>query len=191
MSCRAGTAIGALPSFLRLTVTPRRDSADDHHGMTRTRGATDCPVRHGTGQSPRPPDCRPLGRSARVLPDSARHSALHCRSGITSRPTSDSAPLGQVCRRPIGHWSRFLSRQQHPAPADTSCWRWRARCGRSGNSRQAHAMHKDTVRPPARLWPDCQWCGALLTTVRRSAVRYGCRHIGAAQRRRPEQVDLT
>ena len=59
MSCRAGTAIGALPSFLRLTVTPRRDGADDHHGITPTRGATDCPVRHGTGQPPRPPGCRP------------------------------------------------------------------------------------------------------------------------------------
>ena len=42
--------------------------------------------------------------------------------GITSRPTSDSAPLGQVCQSPIGNWSRFLSRQQRPAPAGTSCW---------------------------------------------------------------------
>jgi hypothetical protein len=34
MIYRAGTAIGALPFFLRLTVTLRRDGADDHHGIT-------------------------------------------------------------------------------------------------------------------------------------------------------------
>ena len=68
MSCRAGTAIGALPFFLRLTVTSRRDGADDHYGITPTRGATDCPVRHGTGQPPRPPDCRPYRRECARRP---------------------------------------------------------------------------------------------------------------------------
>jgi hypothetical protein len=42
MIYRAGIAIGALPFFLRLTVTPRRDGADDHHGITPARRATDC-----------------------------------------------------------------------------------------------------------------------------------------------------
>jgi len=36
--------------------------------------------------------------------------------GITSRLTLDAAPLGLVCWRPVGRWSRFLSRQ-HPEVA--------------------------------------------------------------------------
>ena len=34
--------------------------------------------------------------------------------GIAPRPTFDSAPVGLVCRRPMGRWSRFLPR---PNPA--------------------------------------------------------------------------
>jgi hypothetical protein len=42
MICKADAAIGALPCVLRLTVTPRRDGADDHHGITPTPRAADC-----------------------------------------------------------------------------------------------------------------------------------------------------
>ncbi len=41
MICTAGAAIGALACVLRLTVTPRRDGADDHHAITPARRATD------------------------------------------------------------------------------------------------------------------------------------------------------
>src|SRR6266487_4287825 len=42
MICTAGAAIGALACVLRLTVTPRRDGADDHHAITPARRAADC-----------------------------------------------------------------------------------------------------------------------------------------------------
>ena len=88
VSCRAGTAIGALPSFLRLTVTSRRDGADDHHGITPTRGATDCPVRHGTGQPPRPPDCRPYRRISR---DGRDQQSSRCATSVesASKPSAE------------------------------------------------------------------------------------------------------
>src|SRR6266487_1550243 len=40
---RSGVATGALPRGRRLTAIPRRDGADDHHGITPTHRAADCP----------------------------------------------------------------------------------------------------------------------------------------------------
>ena len=78
----------------------------------------------------RPDRRRVRARSPRTVPVTQRHAVDRHHS----RPTSDSAPLGQVCRRPIGHWSRFLSRQQHPARAGTS-----SRARQEATSRRALA----------------------------------------------------
>jgi hypothetical protein len=93
------------------------------------RTAQNVPICVACTASPRRRQSRPERRVRAGSPGQCPSLSVTSSIGITSRPTSDSAPLGQVCRRPIGHWSRFLSRQQHPAPAGTSCWSWRAICG--------------------------------------------------------------
>ena len=93
------------------------------------RTAQNVPICVAYTASPRRRQSRPERRVRAGSPGQCPSLSVTSSIGITSRPTSDSAPLGQVCRRPIGHWSRFLSRQQHPAPAGTSCWSWRAICG--------------------------------------------------------------
>jgi hypothetical protein len=84
-----------------------------HQGARRKKAAPN--GQFGTQAAGQPGATQPdhIGGSACVLPGRARYSASTV-DGITLRPAFDPAPVGLACWRPMGRWSRSLSRQ-HPA----------------------------------------------------------------------------
>ena len=59
---------------------------------------------------------RHIGRVSARSPGPRLSLSVTLSIGIVPRPTLDSAPVGLICRRPMGRWSRFLPRP-HPVAA--------------------------------------------------------------------------
>lgn len=79
--------------------------------------------------------------SSRIVPVTRRHAVdrHHLKA------TFDPVPVGLACWSLIGRWSRFLSGEHPAATGTSSCWRWRATCGRPDVHPRRAPMHKHTV----------------------------------------------